>query len=100
MKYLKLLKSYFLSNFSKVQLAIIVALLVFAFLISDSNIFTRIGYDAEIMSLNSQIDFYKKQARKDSTRLEELNSNRNDIEKFARENFMMKNEDEDIFLVE
>lgn len=81
------------------QLLVIAALIVFAFLISESNIFARIGYDAEIMSLNNQIEFYREQAEKDRTRLEELNSNKNDIEKFARENFMMKNEDEDIFIV-
>lgn len=81
------------------QLLVIAALIVFAFLISESNIFARIGYDAEIMSLNNQIEFYREQAEKDRTRLDELNSNKNDIEKFARENFMMKNEDEDIFIV-
>lgn len=99
MKYLKIAKLYLTRRFSKMQLLVIAALIVFAFLISESNIFARIGYDAEIMSLNNQIEFYREQAEKDRTRLEELNSNKNDIEKFARENFMMKNEDEDIFIV-
>lgn len=99
MKYLKIAKLYLTRRFSKMQLLVIAALIVFAFLISESNIFARIGYDAEIMSLNNQIEFYREQAEKDRTRLDELNSNKNDIEKFARENFMMKNEDEDIFIV-
>lgn len=75
-------------------------LIILAFIISDSNIFSRIGYDIEIRNLNSQIEYYRNKTEQDKDRLEQLKSNKADIEKFARERFMMKKADEDIFIVE
>lgn len=100
MKFLKALGSYLAQRYSKVQLLAIAILIVFAFFISESNIFTRLNYDMQIRELNSQIEYYREQTEKDRERLKQLNSNKEDIEKFARENFMMKKPDEDIFIVE
>lgn len=100
MKFLKALGSYLVQRYSKVQLLAIAILIVFAFFISESNIFTRLNYDMQIRELNSQIEYYREQTEKDRERLKQLNSNKEDIEKFARENFMMKKPDEDIFIVE
>lgn len=100
MKFVKAIGRYLTQYFSKLQLLAIVVLIVFAFFISDSNIFTRLNYDIEIHDLNNQIEYYREQAEKDKERLQQLNSNKEDIEKFARENFMMKKPDEDIFIVE
>ncbi|NDV69775.1 septum formation initiator family protein [Dysgonomonas sp. 25] len=100
MKFVKAIGRYLTQYFSKLQLLAIVVLIVFAFFVSDSNIFTRLNYDIEIHDLNNQIEYYREQAEKDKERLQQLNSNKEDIEKFARENFMMKKPDEDIFIVE
>jgi len=76
------------------------AIIVFAFFISESNIFARFGYDAKIMELNGQIEDYRDQTAEDKQKLEELQSDKDRIEKFARENYLMKREDEDVFIVE
>lgn len=100
MKYLRRIGFYLIHRYSKLQLITIAALLILAFIISDSNIFSRLGYDLEIRELNNQIEYYRNKTVQDKERLEQLKSNQADIEKFARERFMMKKSDEDIFVVE
>jgi cell division protein FtsB len=97
---LKIAGKYILSQFSKLQLAIIVALIVSAFIISDSNIFTRWGYDMEIRDLKNQIEYYKEKTVEDQRKLKELRSDKENIEKFARENYKMKRENEEVFIIE
>lgn len=100
MKFLKLIFRYLTSRYTKIQLLVMLVIIVFAFFISESNIFARFGYDAKIMELNGQIDHYREQTVKDKQKLEELQSDKDRIEKFARENYLMKKENEDVFIVE
>jgi cell division protein FtsB len=79
---------------------VIIVIVVFGFFISESNIFARFGYDAKIMELDGQIDFYKDKMAKDKQKLKELESDKDHIEKFGRENYFMKRENEDVFIIE
>lgn len=99
MNVVKSIINYLLARFSKIQLIIIAVLLICAFIISDSNIFARIGYDAKIQNLRGQIKYYEKKKEEDKRKLEELHSNKEGIEKFARENYLMKKEKEEIFII-
>lgn len=100
MNFLKKIGIYIFSKFSKVQVAVILALLVCAFIISDSNIFTRLGYDLEIHDLKGQIEYYREKTVEDKRKLNELQSDKDNIEKFARENYQMKRENEEVFIIE
>ena len=100
MNILKKIIRYLLSKFSKVQLAIIVALLICCFIISDSSIFSRVEYDSEIRDIKNQIEFYRNKTVDDKRKLNELRSDKDNIEKFARENYLMKKENEEIFIIE
>lgn len=82
------------------QIIILIVLVVALFLFSDSSIPKRLKYDAEIKELESQIEFYHKQTEVDRKKLDELKSNTEDLEKFARENYLMKKENEEIFIIE
>lgn len=97
---LKRFGKYLFSKFSKVQLAIILALIVCSFVISDSNVFTRVGYDIEIYNLKNQIKYYREKTVEDKRKLNELQSDKDNIEKFARENYQMKKENEEVFIME
>jgi len=99
MNALKKIMGFLFSKFTKIQLVIIAGLIFFAFLIGDSNIFARFGYDAEIRDLKGQIEYYKNKSEEDSLKLTELKSNKENIEKFARENYMMKKENEEVFVI-
>ena len=52
-----------------------------------------------IHKLDKQKSFYLEEITKDSLSLIELNSDKEHIEKFAREKYLMKRDNEDIFIV-
>lgn len=87
-------------RFSKVQLLLIGIIIVIAFFIGDSNIFNRIGNSVKIAELQKQIDYYQDQTKKDKEKWLELSSSKENIEKFARENYLMKKADEDVFIIQ
>ena len=82
------------------QIVLLVVLIVVLFLFSDSSIPKRLKYESEIRSLESQIEYYREQTEIDREKLDELQSNTEDLEKFARENYLMKKENEEIFIIE
>ena len=55
--------------------------------------------DKEINLLEENIQYYKKEIKEDSIRIKKL-KNSDQIEKYARENYYMKRENEDIYLIE
>lgn len=100
MNILKSVFRYLTTRYTKIQLLIILVIVVFAFFVSESNIFARLGYDSKIRELNGQIEYYRNQTEQDKQQLQELESDKDRIEKFARENYLMKRENEDVFIVE
>jgi cell division protein FtsB len=100
MSIIKTVYNYLITRYTKVQLIIILIIVVFGFFISESSLFARFGYDTKIMELNSQIEQYRNQTIEDKRKLQELQSDKDHIEKFARENYLMKKVDEDVFLID
>lgn len=100
MEPLKRIGRYILRKFSKVQLAIIAVLIICCFVIGDSNIFSRFSYDLEIRDLKNQIEYYQEKTETDKRKLNELRSDKDNIEKFARENYLMKKDNEEVFIIE
>jgi cell division protein FtsB len=82
------------------QIVILAVLVVMLFFLSDSSVTKRIRYETQIRDLESQIEYYQKLTESDREKLHELRSNDEDLEKFARENYLMKKENEDVFIVE
>ncbi|MDF1575694.1 MAG: septum formation inhibitor [Bacteroidales bacterium] len=64
-----------------------------------NNIVDRLRMGSEIRQLEMDREYYLEQIRQDSSRLQELTTNRENLEKYAREQFLMKRSDEDVFLV-
>lgn len=87
-------------GFSTYQIVILIVLIAALFLFSDSSIQKRYKYERQIKELKEQIEFYKHQMETDKKKLNELQSNKENLEKFARENYLMKKENEEIFIVE
>ena len=82
------------------QIAILIALIAMLFFFSDSSLLKRIKYEREIRDLKTQIEYYRKQIEIEKTKLNELQSNKENLEKFARENYLMKKENEEVFVIE
>lgn len=99
MRIIKSIVHYFTTRYTKVQLIVIGVVIIFGFVLSDSSLYSRFFiYDREIRQLENQIEDYQEQAKRDKEQLEQLNSNKDDIEKFAREKYLMKKENEDIYI--
>ncbi|MDY9918998.1 MULTISPECIES: FtsB family cell division protein [Proteiniphilum] len=81
------------------QIIILLMLIAMLFFFSDSSVTKRMKYEAQIKDLESQIEFYRQQTEIDTEKLNELQSNKEDLEKFARENYLMKKENEEIFII-
>lgn len=99
MDFRKILRRRILS-LSIYQIAILVALIAMLFFFSDSSLLKRIKYENEIRDLKSQIEYYRNQIEIDKAKLNELQSNLENLEKYARENYLMKKENEEVFVIE
>ena len=82
------------------QIGILLFIVIMLFFFSDTNIMKRINSDKEIKTLKNQIEFYRKKTEADKTKLNELQSDKDNLEKFARENYLMKKENEEVFVIE
>lgn len=100
MEVLHKIKSYLIARYTRLQLISILILVILAFFVSDSSVFSRFSYDAEIRDLRKQIEFYREKSEADRTKLEQLKSNKENVEKFARENYLMKKDNEEVFVIE
>ena len=64
-----------------------------------SSVLNRMKYRDKLNSLKQEKHFYLEEIKKDSILSQKLLSDTSEIEKFARENYLMKKEKEDVFLV-
>ena len=87
-------------SLSVYQIAILIALIAMLFFFSDSSLLKRMKYENEIRDLKAQIEYYRNQTEADKAKLNELQSNVENLEKYARENYLMKKENEEIFVIE
>ncbi len=65
-----------------------------------NDILTQIGRGEELTSLQKSKKYYTEQIAQESKTSEELRSNPAIIEKFARERYLMKRENEDLFIIQ
>jgi cell division protein FtsB len=98
-RYIKKFGSGRILGLTAYQIVALVVLIAMLFFFSDSSVTKRMKYESQIRDLESQIEFYRHQAEIDRKKLHELQSNKEDLEKFARENYLMKKENEEIFII-
>lgn len=69
------------------------------FVFSDHNLLQTYKRSKRISGLKKELRRARESYRQDSIRLEEIRSNKDGVEQIARERFMMKAPDEQVFLV-
>jgi cell division protein FtsB len=57
-------------------------------------------YRQQLKSLNKDMQFYLDEIKENKEKLNELMSSPANLEKFAREKYLMKKDDEDVFVIE
>ncbi len=78
------------------------AVLVFLawLLIFDNNsLIDRVKYLNTLHEMKNEKQYYLERIDEDSRRLNELKTDRDNLEKFAREQYFMKKENEDVFVI-
>lgn len=81
----------------------LITLLVFGVIIvflDENSLIQRAKHREEIRELNEEIAKYRKQFEEDTRKLKELTDNPEALEKIAREKYLMKKPNEDIFIFE
>ena len=67
--------------------------------IDQYSLLSRSADNERLETLLERKEYYTTKIANDKERLNELRTNKENLEKFAREQFYMKNEDEDIFII-
>ena len=64
-----------------------------------NDLMSQYDYRTEVNKLQSEKEFYISETEKAKRDLDELSTNREKLEKFAREKYLMKKENEDVFVI-
>ena len=94
----KMRKNKIIKFLTNKYIIILTAFLVWMFFF-DANVKLNKEFKKEIKELNNTINFYKKEISKDKKTIIELQDSLQ-LEKFAREQYLMKKENEDIYIIE
>ena len=88
-----------LKTFRNKYLIMLVGFVIWIIFFDDNNLMQHRQNIRELAMLEAQVDFYKNKINADKRKLFELQTNDANLEKFAREQFLMKKADEDIFVI-
>lgn len=80
-------------------LIVSVFFLVWVGFFDQNNLIDRFRYLREVRQLEEARTYYNKQIREVNAKLYELNHQKQDLEKFAREEHLMKKDNEDVFVI-
>ncbi|MDA3865253.1 MAG: septum formation initiator family protein [Salinivirgaceae bacterium] len=73
--------------------------LVWVLFLDSNNLIQRYKTIRNIEKLKDQKSYYEKRIKEDTEKLHELRSDKEKLEKFAREQYLMKKPNEDVFVV-
>lgn len=76
-----------------------VAFLVWMLFFDKNDVNSQLEYRSQVKKLEAQKDFYTKEISKAENDLQELTTNPEKLEKFARERYFMKKDNEDVYVV-
>lgn len=89
-KYLSRINAYWLVN---------IVFFALTFVMGDSSLYKRYTYDEKIRSLEKEIKHYQKEIEINSKKLNDLHTDKEGLERFAREEYFMKKPNEDVYII-
>lgn len=78
----------------------VVVFLVFIFFIDENNVIRRVEYEKEITKLKKEIRHYRQLSEESERKYHKLHSSNAELERIAREDYLMKKPGEEVFIVE
>ena len=85
-----------LRNFYFVSIALFIAWMLF---LDSNNLISRFQLSSKLGSLENEKEYYEEKIKEVEKDRDELFGDRESLEKFAREKYLMKKESEDIYIV-
>ncbi len=89
------MKSFFLNKYVITVLIFLIVMLFF----SRYNLISRWGYARTIDRLETEIGEYKEEIKKNKKKILEIQSDDDMLERYGRERFYFKRENEDIYII-
>lgn len=77
----------------------VIAFVVWMLFFDKNDVVAQYEYRSQVNKLQEEKDFYVKEIAKVKKDLNELNTDLNTAEKFAREKYFMKKDNEDVFVI-
>ena len=92
------LKDFYDRYLSKINAygLVVIVFLVLTFTVGDSSLYMRYTYDEKIRELENEIDHYRKEIETNTAKIKALRTDKEGLERFAREEYLMKKPDEDL----
>lgn len=85
--------------FSNKYVIILLTFAVWMLFFDENSLLNHLEFNKEINQLNNEKEYYESEIKSDKNLIEKLNDEK-ELEKFARENYKMKKENEDIFIIQ
>lgn len=95
------IKDFYNKYLSRINAYWLVTIVFFAltFVMGDSSLYKRYTYDEKIRSLEKEIKHYQKEIEINSKKLNDLHTDKEGRERFAREEYFMKKPNEDVYII-
>ena len=95
------IKDFYNKYLSRINAYWLVTIVFFAltFVMGDSSLYKRYTYDEKIRSLEKEIKHYQKESEINSKKLNDLHTDKEGLERFAREEYFMKKPNEDVYII-
>ena len=95
------IKDFYNKYLSRINAYWLVTIVFFAltFVMGDSSLYKRYTYDEKIRSLEKEIKHYQKEIEINSKKLNDLHTDTEGLERFAREEYFMKKPNEDVYII-
>lgn len=95
------IKDFYNKHLSRINAYWLVTIVFFAltFVMGDSSLYKRYTYDEKIRSLEKEIKHYQKEIEINSKKLNDLHTDKEGLERFAREEYFMKKPNEDVYII-
>jgi len=82
-----------------IYMVLFLAFAVWVIFFDNNSLINMIGLQGDINKLEKERDYYKEKIEKDNQKILELKTNKKNLEKFAREQYLMKKKNEDIYII-
>ena len=92
-------KNFFFKIITNTFVMILVPFIIWMLFFDENSYLVHRTFNKEINDLESTISFYKEKIKKDKETIKKLQDSL-ELERFAREKYLMKKENEDIYIIE